>query len=103
MEEEQAALLSRFAHTPPLCTVLGGSRSFRQFASLQGRHWATVGDPPYKGCLSLLAGNLLPEVAKSLPVSASVGCVGSRRREEELLWGADGICCGCRKGGMCGF
>ena len=36
MEEEQAALLSRFAHTPRLCTVLGGSRSFRQFASLQG-------------------------------------------------------------------
>lgn len=39
-----------------------------------------MGDPPYKACLSLLPGNLLPEVAKSLPVSASVGCVGRRRR-----------------------
>ena len=28
-------LFSRFAHTPRLCTVLGGSHSFRQFASLQ--------------------------------------------------------------------
>ena len=37
MEEEPSLLrFSRFAHTPRLCTVLGGSRSFRQFASLQG-------------------------------------------------------------------
>ena len=36
MEEQPALLFSQFAHTPRLCTVLGGSRSFRQFASLQG-------------------------------------------------------------------
>ena len=110
MEEEQAALLSRFAHTPPLCTVLGGSRSFRQFASLQGRHWATVGDPPYKGCLSLLPGNLLPEVAKSLPVSASVGCVGRQEKGRKSSCGGQmeyvvgvgrEVCVGFNSGRFC--
>ena len=48
MEEQAASLFSRFAHTPRLCTVLGGSRSFRQFASLQeegggiGQRWVIL-------------------------------------------------------------
>ena len=47
MEEQPALLFCQFAHTPRLCTVLGGSRSFRQFASLQegggiGQRWVIL-------------------------------------------------------------
>ena len=72
-----------------------------------------MGDPPYKASLSLLPGNLLlPKVAKSLPVSASVGCVGRRRRpsggsacvgwqKEYVVGGGREECVGFNSGRFC--
>ena len=112
MEEQPLAglhTLHVFAHFGAVRAILGNLQVCR------GRHWATVGDPPYKDRLSLLPGNLLPERAKSLPVSASVGGSCRRRRRRwagrsrykcrkcVCWWGRWNMCCGCRKGGKCGF
>ena len=58
------ALYAFPAHFWAVRAVLGNLQVCRR------RHWATVGDPPNKERLSLLPGNQLAKVAKSLPISA---------------------------------